>query len=161
VVWDAVVRALDNPALIAAELERRRNGSSASQDELHRERWQYERQLAQCDKDVKRWEAAYLGEAIDLADFKTKKIEVDARRASAAQELARLDEQQHLIEQAAMETASLTDYCARVRSALQTFTVEEKRRALEVLNITVRWYPNRKPEIQGSIPVDIVSRLPG
>jgi site-specific DNA recombinase len=151
VVWAAVDRALNNPALIAAEVERRKDGTSAQQADLERERQQYQRQLAQCDKDLKRWEAAYLGEAIDLADFKAKKTEVDARRASVERELARLDAEQRLIEQAELETASLMDYCTRVRSELQTFTTEEKRRALEALNITVVWHPNKPLEIQGSI----------
>src|SRR5262249_20887685 len=115
------------------------------------------RQLAQCEKDLKRWEAAYLGEVIDLADFKTKKAEVDARRASAKQELTRLDVEQQAIEQAELETASLMEYCARVRSQLQHFALEEKRRALEALDIIVRWHPEKPPEIHGSIPVHITT----
>ena len=112
--------------------------------------------LAQYEKDVKRWEAAYIGETIDLADFKAKKAEVDTRRASAEQELARLDDQQRLIEQAELETTSLMDYCARVRSALQHFTLEEKRQALEMLNITVTCHPEwPTPNIEGSLPPEI------
>jgi len=160
VVWEAVERALNNPTLITAELERRREGTSAQHVPLARERQHYTRQLAQCDKDVKRWEAAYLGEAIDLADFKAKKAEVDARRVSAEQELARLDTQQRLLDQAELETASLTEYCARVRSALQHFTLEEKRRALDALNITVVWHPGDAPEMHGSIPMAIAANTP-
>jgi len=89
---------LNDPALIADELEQRREDTSAQQSDLDRERQHYQHQLTQCEKDLKRWEAAYLGEAIDLADFKAKKAEVDARRASAERELARLDDQQRLIE---------------------------------------------------------------
>jgi site-specific DNA recombinase len=156
VVWDAVERALNNPALIAAELERRRDGTSTQQADLDRERQHYTNQLAQCDKDLKRWEAAYLGEAIDLADFKAKKAEVDTRRASAEQELARLDDQQRLIEQAELDTTSLMDYCARVRAQLQHFTLEEKRQALEMLNITVTWHPEWPThKIEGSLPPEI------
>jgi site-specific DNA recombinase len=156
VVWDAVERALNNPALIAAELERRRDGTSTQQADLDRERQHYTNQLAQCDKDLKRWEAAYLGEAIDLADFKAKKAEVDTRRASAEQELARLDDQQRLIEQAELDTTSLMDYCARVRAQLQHFTLEEKRQALEMLNITVIWHPEWPThKIEGSLPPEI------
>jgi len=160
VVWEAVERALDNPMLITAELQRRREGTSAQQVDLDRERQHYTRQLAQCDKDLKRWEAAYLGEALDLADFKAKKVEVDARRASAEQELARLDEQQRVIEQVELETASLMEYCARVRSQLQHFTLEEKRRAMDALNITVIWHPEKPPEIHGSLPVEIITNAP-
>ena len=157
IVWEVVERALNQPDIIAAELERRRDGSSTQQANLDRERQHYNRQLAQCDKDLQRWEAAYLGEAIDLADFKAKKADVDARRASAAQELAQLDEQQRLMEQVELETASLMEYCARVRSELQTFTTDEKRRVLEMLGITVVWHPDRKPEIFGSISVEEIA----
>jgi hypothetical protein len=156
VVWDAVERALTNPALITTELERRREGTSTQQTDLDRERQQYTRQLAQCDKDLKRWEAAYLGEAIDLADFKAKKTEVDARRASAEQELVRLAEQQRLIEQTELETASLMEYCVRVRAELQHFTLEEKQRALEALGITVVWHPDTPLDICGSVPIQEV-----
>jgi hypothetical protein len=41
-----------------------------------------------------------IGEALDLADFKTKKADIDARRASLEQRIPRLDEQQRLLEQA-------------------------------------------------------------
>ena len=158
VVWAAVERALNNPALIAAELERRREGTSAQQADLDCERQHYHRQLAQCDKDLKRWEAAYLGEAIDLADFKAKKAEVDTRRTSAEQELARLDDQQRLLEQADLENASLMDYCARVRSGVQHSTLEEKRQVLEALNITVTWHPEwPKPKIEGSLSPEILA----
>jgi len=57
VVWEAVERVLNDPSLIAAELERRREGTSTQQADLERERQHYKRQLAQCDKDLKRWEA--------------------------------------------------------------------------------------------------------
>jgi site-specific DNA recombinase len=156
--WAAVERALTNPSPIAAELERRREGSSTQQADLERERQHYARQLAQCDKDLKRWEAAYLGEVIDLADFKAKKAEVDARRVSAERELARLAEQQRLIEQVELETASLMEYCERVRSQLQHFTLEERQLALEALGITVVWQPDKPLHIYGNIPVqEIVS----
>jgi site-specific DNA recombinase len=58
-VWHAVERALRNPELITAELERRRYDVETSQTDLDRERQQYRGQLARCDKDLKRWEAAY------------------------------------------------------------------------------------------------------
>ncbi|HEY5866189.1 MAG TPA: hypothetical protein VI542_11710 [Candidatus Tectomicrobia bacterium] len=82
---------------------------------------------------------------------------MDARRASAEQELARLHEQQCRIEKATLETASLIEYCARVRSELHPFTLEEKRRALEALNITVIWHPEQPLTIRARPPVDIAS----
>ena len=47
-----------------------------------------------------------------------------------------------------------------MRSQLHHFTLEEKRLALETLNITVVWHPEKLLEIRGSIPVVIVSNAP-
>jgi site-specific DNA recombinase len=160
VIWQAVERVLNDPLLIAAELERRRDGTSAQQDALDSERQQYTRHFAQCDKDIKRWEAAYLGEAIDLDDFKAKKAEIDARRASVAEELARLDAQQQRIVETTLETVAIEEYCARVRQDLQDFTLHEQRRALDALNVQAVWRPGYPLEIQGSIPVVIASNGP-
>jgi site-specific DNA recombinase len=157
-VWRQVKRALNNPTMIAEELERRKEDTTTRQADLDRERQQYQRQLAQCDKDLKRWEAAYLGEVIDLNDFKTKKEEVDVRRVSAEQELARLEAEQSLIERAEQETAFLTEYCVQVRSNLhRVTTTEEKQRTLEALNIIAVWYPEKRPKICGSIDMRFVT----
>jgi site-specific DNA recombinase len=157
IVWEAVEQALRNPALIADELERRREGTNAQQTDMGRERQQSQRQIAQCEKELARWYTAYEKEVIDLEDFKRRKAEVDARRASAQQELARLDAEQHALELLELETASLKEYCARVRQELQHFALEEKQRALEALDITVTWRPGQALEIRGSIPVSIVN----
>jgi hypothetical protein len=68
-----------------------------------------------------------------------------------------LDDQQRLIEQADLEIASLMAYCERVRAELQTSNIEEKRLALEALDITVIWQPGELPEIHGNISMAIVS----
>jgi len=154
-VWEAVEQVLNNPDRIAAEVERRKDGASAQHADLDRERQEYMRQIAQCEKELSRWYTAYEKEVIDLDDFQKRKAEVDTRRASAEQELARLETEQRLIEQVELETVSLMDYCTRVRQNLQHFTMEEKRLALEALHITVTWRPGELPEIRGSIPVVI------
>jgi hypothetical protein len=80
---------------------------------------------------------------------------VDTRRASAEQELARLDAEQHALEHSELETALLMDYCTRVLAKFQHFTLEEKRQALEALNITVTWHPEKPLDIRGSILIAI------
>ena len=159
VVWDAIERALRNPAMIVAALEWRRNSTQTDEAALARDRQGYLRQIAQCDKDVTRWEAAFLGEAIDVGDFKTKKAEITTRRASAEKELALLDEQQQACEEAHLETDAIEAYCTQVRSGLCTFDLPEKRRALEALNITVLWHHDGLPEILGSLPREIYQYL--
>ena len=156
-MWQAVERVLRDPALIATELERRRQGTSTQQTDIEQERQQYRLQLARCEKDLKRWEAAYVGEAIDLDDFKAKKADIALRRTRLEEELTRLEEQQRLLEQVDFETASLADYCARVRQTLNRFDRTEQRNALEALNIVVTWHPEKPLQIHGSIPVCIAN----
>lgn len=158
VVWQAVERVLRDPDLIAAELKRRRASTDTQQSDMDRERQQYQRQLKQCNKELQRWEAAYVGEVIDLGEFKAKKTEVGTRRTSAEAELARLDAEQRVIEQAKLEAASLHNYCARVRANLQQLTMAEKRQALDALDIRVTWHPDwPAPKIEGRIPIYIAS----
>lgn len=97
---------------------------------------------------------------ITLEEFKTKKAEIDARRASAEQELVRLDVQQQQLTQRELETTAMVDYCAKVRVGLHHFSIDEKYLALRALNITVTWHPVAGLTIQGSIPVDIGTSAP-
>jgi hypothetical protein len=160
-VWQKVEEVLQNPELIASEVQRRAEHADTEQGTLTSERDCFTRQLEQCDKEMKKWEAAYIADVITLEDFKAKKAEIGVRRASAEKELARLTEQQRVLEQAARETASLVEYCARVRENLSGFSMEEKRLALSALDITVYWHPDTPLEIHGSIPVDFGYSTPG
>jgi hypothetical protein len=156
-VWAAVENVLRNPSVLAAELTRLRQGTQTQQTGLDHERHLLTAQVARGEKSLKRWEAAYVDEAIDLADFKAKKAEIDATRASLEQEIARLDAQQQFLEQAEIETTSLTAYCQRVQANLQRFDLPEKRLALTALSITATWHPEKPPEIRGIIPIEIAS----
>jgi hypothetical protein len=84
-----------------------------------------------------KWEQAYIADAIDVYDLKAKKAEVMTQRTSLERELARMNEQQQLLEWVGLETVSLLAYCQRVRQNLTYFTMAEKRLALEALNISV------------------------
>jgi len=90
-----------------------------------------------------------------------KKAEVAVRRASLEREIARLDAEQQLLRQVELETTSLVEYCQSVWNTLRQFSAEEKRLALEALNISVVWHPDKPLEIRGSIPVDIASNTSG
>ena len=159
-VWQAIERLLHNPTLIAEEVERLKQDTSNHQATLARNRHVFDRQMAQCERELKKSWDAYINDAITLDDFKAKKADIDMRRASVEQELARLDEQARLLQQAHFEADSLKAYCARVKQNLNHFTMDEKRLALDALNIVVTWHPGQPLTIQGSIPVDIDSNTP-
>jgi site-specific DNA recombinase len=156
-VWEAVERVLNDPAIIEAELARRKAGIGTQQSELARDRSRFESQLAQCDKEQRKWEEAYVNDAIDVLDLKAKKAEIAARRHSAAQELARLADEAQALAHLEQEAISLRRYCQQVRAKLTRLTDEEKRVALDALNIVVYWAPDKLLEITGSIPVCITS----
>ena len=84
-----------------------------------------------------------------MQDLKARRAEVTARRTSLEHEMVRLDDQQRLLEQVALNTASLAEYCQRVREALHRFTAEEKRLALDALNITAVWHHGTPLKFEG------------
>jgi site-specific DNA recombinase len=157
IAWEAVEEAVNNPELIAAKVQRWKDGVSAQRADLDRERQHYTRQITQCEKELARWYAAYEKEVIDLDDFKRRKTEVEVRRSSAEHELARLDAEQRLKEQTKLEMAALTELCAGMRQELQHFTLEEKRRVLEMLHATVVWHPEKPIEIHCGLPPEVFS----
>lgn len=156
-VWSRVEQVLSQPERILAEVAKQADDSTILLATYATEQAHYQKQLTECDRLLKRWEAAYASEAIDLDDFKAKKAEIAVRRTSAEQELTTLAIRQHDAAQAQHDSAALVDYCQRVKEGLHDFTLAEKHRALEALNIAVVWYPDRDPEITGSIPLPIVS----
>jgi site-specific DNA recombinase len=159
-IWGHVYMVVSDPSMIIAEFKRRQDGIGAKQADLDHERQSYERQLTQCDRDLKRWEAAYLGEAIDLADFKQKKAEVDARRASAAQELVRLDAEHARIRQAELNIVSLKAFLAGEQQKLDHATVTEKRQALETLGVQVTWHPETGSSITFAFGLPVAYTTP-
>src|SRR5262245_50646868 len=57
--WAVVEQALIDPAQIANAIEREKRRMGAQQSNLDRERQEYARQVAQCEKELSRWYAAY------------------------------------------------------------------------------------------------------
>jgi site-specific DNA recombinase len=156
VVWAAMEKALNDPTIIANEVKRRRDNANIQRVDLDCERKEYARQIAQCEKELSRWYTAYAKEVIDLDDFQKRKSEADMRRASAEQELARLDAEQHALEQSELETASLMAFCARVREKSKRLTLEDKRDALKAFNTIVTWHPDwPTPQIECSLPPEL------
>jgi len=154
-VWQAVERALRNPALIATEVAKRHGSATTLQEGIDRDKEAVERQIARCDHDLKRWDAAYEVEAITVNDLKEKRADIAARRHACEQELARLQEQQSDLNHDVLQTASLTAYCQAVVLNLGTLSYAEKRTALHALSIVVVWERGKPIAISGSIPRSI------
>jgi chromosome segregation ATPase len=136
-------------------VEDQQTDTSSKQERLAHERASYQRQLSRCEHDLQRWEAAYLAEVITLEDFRSKKADVETRRASAEQELARLDTEEHMLTQTAETTIAIVAYCQHVGERVAGMSLEEKRLALEALGIVATWHPEKPLDIRGNIPLVI------
>ncbi|MDQ3830499.1 MAG: hypothetical protein M3361_14595 [Candidatus Tectomicrobia bacterium] len=109
--------------------------------------------LAKCDREAQRWADAYASEVINLAELKGYRAEIETRRQSLLTEHAACQRQLEAIGVAVQHVEALTGYCERVRQRLQTFDHQEKRVALEALDIRISWIPGQPLVIQGSIPI--------
>ncbi len=159
-VWAAVVRVLEQPELIAAEVTRQEASADAQRTEIGREMALIETALAKCDREAQRWADAYASEVISLAELKGYRAVIEARRRSLLEEHATCQRQMDAIGAAVGQVETLIDYCARVRQALQTFDATEKRHAFEALDIRVSWIPGQPFAIQGTIPIEPIAAIP-
>jgi site-specific DNA recombinase len=152
-VWAAVVRLLEQPELIAAEVTRQQETADDQRGEIEREGALIETELAKCDRETQRWAQAYAGEVINLAELKAYRADIEKHRQSLLTQQAACQAKLEAIGQAVKQVEVLMDYCARVRQQLQTFDEAEKQRALEALDIRARWMQGQPLTIEGSIPL--------
>jgi site-specific DNA recombinase len=159
-VWAAVVRLLEQPELIAQEVQRQHDTADDQRAEVQQELTLIEAGLTKCEREQQKWEQAYVDDAIDLADFKAKKAEVEARRQSLLRQRAEADAKLESIGQAVEQVEALIDYCRRAGEMLQTFEYAEKRQALETLSIRATWTPGQPLAIEGTIPMGDIVLMP-
>lgn len=153
-VWQAVSKRLRNPQLIAQEVQGRDAHADSQRHAIDHERECFSRQLRPCDKELKKWESAYIADILTMEDFKAKKDEIETRRTSAQQEIARLDEQQRNLEHAVLITASLREYCAKVRKNLTNSSMNKKQEILAALHLTVVWHPDKLLDMKCSLDLN-------
>jgi site-specific DNA recombinase len=159
-VWTAVVRVLEQPELIAAEITRQEQGADAKCAEIGQQLALIEAGLAKCDREAQRWADVYAGEVINLAELKGYRAEIETRRQSLLTDHAACQRQLDAIGEVVQHVEALTEYCERVRQRLQIFDHTEKRVALEALDIRVRWIPGQPLVIQGTIPFGTIADIP-
>jgi site-specific DNA recombinase len=159
-VWAAVVRVLEEPELIAAEVAKQETTAEDQRAEIRQQVALVETALTKCDREAQRWADTYAAEVINLAELKVYRAEIEGRRQSLLAEREACERRMEAIGAAVQQVEALIDYCARVRAALQSFAAVEKRRAFDALDIRVTWTPGQPPKIQGTIPIDTIMPIP-
>jgi hypothetical protein len=153
-VWQRVEEALQNPTLIAEEVQRQQARSNEILDELHRNLELINDALARCQREESRWTQAYAAEVIDLAELKTYRADIATRRQGLQEQQQNVQAQIDSVQGGMVQVGALIDHFARVRGRLQTFDFNEKRQALQALNIQVLWASDHPLQISGSIPLE-------
>ena len=85
-VWAAVVRVLEEPEIIAAEVAKQETTAEAQRAKIRQQVALIETALAKCDREVQRWADAYAAEVINLAELKGYRTEIEGRRQSLLEE---------------------------------------------------------------------------
>ena len=129
-VWAAVVRVLEEPELIAAEVAKQETTAEDQRAEIRRQVALIETALTKCDREAQRWADAYAAKVINLAELKVYRAEIEGRRQSLLAEREACERRMEAIGAAVQQVEVLIDYCARVRAALQSFAAAEKRARL-------------------------------
>jgi site-specific DNA recombinase len=124
-VWDAILRVLEQPEIIAAEITRQQATADEQRTEIRRQLALIEAALARCEREAQRWAEAYAGEVISLDELRGYRSELAARRQSLEAEQAHYQTKLEAIGQAVLQVEALTDYCIWVRQQLQTFEPSE------------------------------------
>ena len=156
-VWEEVERVLNDPALIASELTRRQAQAGDTQERTHRERQIYQRQLGRIDREARKLWEAFVNDAITIETFKASNADLEIRKQHIEAELAVLDAAEQQMQASVTMLTELRDYCAQVRTQLREFTMEERRLAIEALNICAVWTPGEDLDITGAITIPIAS----
>jgi hypothetical protein len=114
-VWQAIVRLLNDPPRIAAEVAKEHGQAEQQSAAVRQEIALVEAALARCDREEQRWADAYAAEVINLIELKGYRAEIAERRQSLVVRSAELQASLERIVYHVAKVETLLDYCERVR----------------------------------------------
>lgn len=134
--WAEVKRYLQNPDLVAKEVERMQTDGIDPQ--LVKDREVAQKALERHDQGTQRLVRRLRDTDDELAEIIERELlQAKREKQSLQKTLADLDMRIEGQEQAAVNLKSLYDYCRQVENELAVFGFDEKRLALEALGVTV------------------------
>ncbi|MBA7661807.1 hypothetical protein ES703_69827 [subsurface metagenome] len=150
-VWGKVKEVLVKPELLIAELERMRQSNTQAQhleDEVRLNQQRLET-LDDAETRVTRI-YVYAGGDIDKTTRELKRIR--AEQDKIKEDIAKLEKRIEQAKQVELNEAGIKRFCELARQNIENFTFDEKRLALETLQIKV-WIDGVFTTIEGLIPV--------
>ena len=159
-VWEQVEKLLSQPGLVLAELERKR--TEANQEGfLEQELNQVNKRLRTLDREQEellQWALKGFPEETVISENE----KINQQRSDLKQRRTELETKISQARKAEVDIEGIERFCELVQQNLKDFTFEDKRLALEALQVEV-WVDGEKITIKGAIPViegDIESTLP-
>lgn len=162
-VWTAILEALDNPELIAAEVAKLQATMHEQEAAIDQEVEAMDLALAKCDREERLWAEAYAKEAISVTELKAYRTEIGDRRREWERQRRECEQRREAMQKAVDQVESLVEYCRQVRSQLGTFSLDEQQRAFDALALKVYWTPGEEKDVrlEASIPLDSNASQPG
>ena len=132
-VWKSVVKTLEQPDLIVAEIKRRQGDASAVDREIER----VKKAMARLDDQERRLVKLYTFAEIDDSLLKKESAQLKKQRADLDSEILKLEKQKRQTESLDKVSDQVREYCAKVIMKLDNFSFEDKRLALKALQIRI------------------------
>lgn len=151
-VWTAVREILEDPEILIAEIGRQREESSFVEDEIARIRSSIRRLDDQERRLIRLFGAGGVTEEYVLSEIE----QVKKSREALKRDLAELEQQEQRVADLDGLGGRVRAYCAQVAERLDEFDFDDKRLALDALQITVTVDPNQAV-LKGAIPYDLAT----
>ena len=132
VVWTEVVRLLEGPALIGAEIDRRLEAARASDPNQQRET-DLRHRLIRVRKGIDRLVTAYQEELITIDELRDRTPELRRQEQALHRELQSAVDRAKDRETYLRLAETLTSFLARVRSSAETLDITERQRIVRLL----------------------------
>ena len=132
IVWDEVVRLLEDPALIGAEIDRRLEAARASDPNQQRET-DLRHRLIRVRKSIDRLVSAYQEELITIDELRDRTPELRRQEQALDRELQSAVDRAKDRETYLRLAETLTGFLARLRSSAETLDVAERQRIVRLI----------------------------
>jgi site-specific DNA recombinase len=158
VVWEKITEVLEKPEVILAELQRqvevqgKPDGTIALEKEIKKLR----RQITNYETQEKRLIKLFRYGEINKDSILDELNRLKEDRQADEEQLTRYSYTKEQLARLANTEIKLNEFCERVHQNLGNCTIEDKRLALDALDIKVIATPDRI-DIQGVIPIDVTA----
>ena len=131
-VWNEILKLLEDPSLIESEIERRLTAARNSNPNKRREE-SLQRDLTRTRKGKERLVTAYQETLLSLEDLRIRMPELRRREQTLQAELTSITEQTNDRANYLRLTETLTAFMTRMRSSAQTLDIAERQRIVRLL----------------------------